>query len=57
MLGLWVRRKIAAPTIPVFQLSSWHLSNAAEHWPRRLILSHQRIAKDDCEPSHVREAR
>src|SRR5277367_6807784 len=51
-------QEIAAPTIPCLSAQpSWHLSNAAEHWPRRLILSHQRIARDDCEPSHVGEAR
>lgn len=58
--GCWAMslQEIAAPTILVFQLSHLgQLSNAAEHWPRRLILSHQRIARDDCEPSHVREAR
>lgn len=50
-------RGVAAPTIP--RLSAqlpWQLSGAAEHWPRRLSLSHQRIARDDCEPSHVRGA-
>jgi hypothetical protein len=32
---------------------SWQLSNAAEHWPRRLSLSHQRIARGTIVNRHM----
>src|ERR1700733_3276584 len=55
--GRRVCRGVAVPTIPCLSPQlPWQLSNAAEHWPRRLSLNHQRIGRNDYEPSHVKGA-